>query len=183
MTFGIDLTKLKHEEPNKFLIAPPVRGRTVHIDADFLAYQVSYDDEKTFSEMKSNCDTAIEKIRLMSGAEHVKLHLTPSNSNKGMRYEIALLKEYQANRKDKIKPKFLGAMREWMHKERGGVLYMNCEADDGMSMAQYKAIQEGTPELSIIATKDKDLCMVPGLQVNWDTGEVYRHRPRPIRLD
>ena len=24
----------------------------------------------------------------------------------------------------------------------------------------------------IIATKDKDLCMVPGLQINWDSGEI-----------
>ena len=170
--FGIDTSKLKHEEPNKFQILPTVKGRVVHIDADFLAYQVSYDDEKTLAEMKSNCDTAVEKMRLMSGAEQVRLHLTPKGSDKGGRYDFALLKEYQANRKDKPKPKFLHHMREWMHKERGATLHMTCEADDGMSMAQYEAIRNGTPELSVIATKDKDLCMVPGLQLNWDTGEM-----------
>lgn len=170
--FGVDTSKLKHTEPQTFSILPTVKGRTIHIDADFLAYQVSYDDEKTVSEMKSNCDAAVEKMRLMSGSEHVQLHLTPKGSDKGGRYDLALLKEYQANRKDKPKPKFLHVMREWMHKERAAVLHMNCEADDGMSMAQYAAIANGTPELSIIATKDKDLCMVPGLQLNWDTGEI-----------
>jgi hypothetical protein len=170
--FGIDLSKLKHAEPDKHPMIPTVKGRTVHIDADFLAYQVSYDEEKTFSEMKSNCDVAVEKMRLMSGAEHVALHLTPKESDKGGRYDVALLKEYQANRKDKPKPKFLHQMREWMHKERGALLHMHIEADDGMSMAQYKMIAAGTPHLSVIATKDKDLCMVPGLQLNWDTGEM-----------
>lgn len=170
--FGIDTSKLKHTEPHTFSIAPTVQGRTVHIDADFLAYQVSYDDEKTVAEMKSNCDAAVEKMRLMSGSEFVQLHLTPKGSDKGGRYDLALLKEYQANRKDKPKPKFLHVMREWMHKERDALLHMTCEADDGMSMAQYAAIANGTPELSVIATKDKDLCMVPGLQLNWDTGEM-----------
>lgn len=170
--FGVDTSKLKHQEAEKHVIAKQVPGRTVHIDADFLAYQVSYDDEKTFAEMKSNCDTAVEKMRLMSGSEHVMLHLTPKGSDKGGRYDVALLKEYQANRKDKPKPKFLHHMREWMHKERDAKLYMHCEADDGMSMAQYAMIAAGTPELSVIATKDKDLCMVPGLQLNWDTGEM-----------
>ena len=170
--FGVDTSKLKHEEQPKFQVLKTVPGRVVHIDADFLAYQVSYDDEKTFAEMKSNCDTAVEKMRLMSGAEEVRLHLTPKGSNKGDRYDLALLKEYQANRKDKPKPKFLHQMREWMHKERGAILHMNVEADDGMSIAQYNAIKAGTPELSVIATKDKDLCMVPGLQLNWDTGEM-----------
>lgn len=41
-----------------------------------------------------------------------------------------------------------------------------------MSIAQYTAIAQGQKELSVIATKDKDLCMVPGLQLNWDTGEI-----------
>lgn len=172
MTFSIDLSKLKHKQPEPINIIPTVPGRAVHVDADFLAYQVSYDDEKTFSEMKSNCDAIIEKMKLMSGSETAVLHLTPSGSNKGGRYDIALLKEYQANRAGKAKPKFLHMMREWMHKERAGILYMDCEADDGMSMAQYKAMAEGTPELSVIATKDKDLCMVPGLQLNWDSGEL-----------
>lgn len=170
--FGINTDKLKHTAPPEVHVLPTVKGRTVHIDADFLAYQVSHDDEKTFAEMQHNCDISVEKMRLMSGSQHVALHLTPKGSDKGGRYDIALLKEYQGNRKDKKKPKFLHVMREWMHKERGAVLHMHCEADDGMATAQYAAIADGKAGLSVIATKDKDLCMVPGLQLNWDTGEL-----------
>jgi DNA polymerase-1 len=169
---GIDLSDLKHDTPEPMRVAPQVAGRVCHIDADFLAYQVSYDDDKGVQEMKHNCDISVEMMRLMSGAEKVVLHLTPKGSDKGGRYDIALQKEYQGNRKDKPKPKFLHVMREWMHKERGATLHMHCEADDGMSIAQYKAIAEGNKELSIIATKDKDLTMVPGLMLDWDTGEI-----------
>lgn len=169
---GINLDDLPPDALPEKVIPPMVPGRVCHIDADFLAYQVSYDDEKTVSEMRENCDTAIETMRLMSGSETVVLHLTPKGSDKGGRYEIALQKEYQGNRKDKPKPKFLHAMREWMHQERSALLHMNCEADDGMSIAQYKAISEGNRHLSIIATKDKDLTMVPGLMLDWDTGEI-----------
>ena len=169
---GIDLDQLSHEFPTPVKIPPTVPGRICHIDADFLAYQVSADDEKALSEMKNNCDMIIEKMRLMSGAEEIVLHLTPKGSDKGGRFDVAIQKEYQGNRKDKPKPKFLHVMREWMHKERDATLWMECEADDGMSIAQYTAIAEGNRELSVIATKDKDLTMVPGLQLDWDTGEI-----------
>lgn len=168
---GIDLAAMSHE-PEKLVMPDKVPNRVCHIDADFLAYQVTYDDEKALSEMKHNWDVSVEKMRLMSGSETVKLHLTPTGSDKGGRYDIAMLKEYQGNRKDKPKPKFLNIIREWAHKERAAILHMNCEADDGMSIAQYKAIAEGNRNLSIIATKDKDLTMVPGLMLDWDTGEI-----------
>lgn len=168
---GIDLSELKHEMP--MLNCPPtVPGRVVHIDADFLAYMVSYDDGKSLDEMKHNCDQSIEKLRLMAGAETYSLHLTPSGSDKGNRHDLAMLKEYQANRKDKPKPRFLHVMRDWMAKERKAILNPHCEADDSMAMAQYQAIADGNHDLSVIASKDKDLIMVPGLMLNWDTGEI-----------
>lgn len=168
--YGYDLTKLKYAPD--YTVIPMVEGRTLHIDADFLAYMVAYDATKTVEEMQNNCDAMIERLKGQSGAEHVQLHLTASGSTKGNRYDIAMLKEYQGTRKDKPKPKYLNIMREWMHEHRDAILNHECEADDSMSEAQYAAIAAGTPELSIIATKDKDLCMVPGLQVNWDTGEI-----------
>lgn len=170
--FGVDVSKLEHTDDSEHVIRDVIPGRVVQIDADFLAYQVSYDDEKSIDEMQNNADAAIKRIMEMSGAESSVLHLTPKGSNKGGRYESAILKEYQANRQNKIKPRFLHIIREWMHKERGAILHMDCEADDGMSMAQYKAIGDGNKNLSIIATKDKDLLMVPGLMLDWDTGEI-----------
>lgn len=169
---GIDVSNLEHQKGPTFQIRPIVPGRVLHIDADFLAYQVSADEKKSLPEMKHNCEISMEKMRLMAGAEKIQLHLTPNGSDKGGRYDAAIIKEYQANRKGKPKPTMLHVMREWMHQEQGAYLHMECEADDGMSIAQYTAIANGNRNLSVIATKDKDLCMVPGQALNWDTGEL-----------
>lgn len=171
---GIDLDGLC-DQVQSVSFPDTVKGRVVHIDADFLAYQVSaekIDEEKSLDDMKHNHDVAVETLRLLAGAESVVLHLTPSGSDKGNRYDLAMLKEYQGNRKDKEKPRFLHIIRDWMAKERDAVLHMHCEADDGMAMAQYKALAEDKANLSIIASKDKDLRMIPGLHLDWDTGEI-----------
>lgn len=153
-----------------------VPGRTVHIDADFLAYQCSYEregEDKSLEDMLHNVDVATEHLRRLAAAERAIMHLTPNGSNKGGRYDIALQKEYQGNRKDEEKkPRYLHVIREFMHKDRGALMHMDCEADDGMSIAQYKAIASGNAHLSIIASKDKDLGMVPGLHLEWDTGSI-----------
>jgi len=170
---SIDLDKLEDQRgvPEK-PIPPMVKGRTVHIDADFLAYMVSYDDNKPVLEMQQNCDIKSEKIRLLSGAEHAVLHITPKESTKGDRHRIAIQKEYQANRDGKQKPKYLHMIRQYMQDERGAVAALQYEADDSMCMAIQKMRDAGTPELAVIATKDKDLTMIPGLQLHWDTGDM-----------
>lgn len=152
-----------------------VPGRTVHIDADFVAYHISYekpDDPKTIDDMQHNAEVIIEHIRRMAAAEHVHMHLTPSTSNKGGRYVFAIQKPYQGNREDKPKPRLLHIMRQWLSDRYPGTLHEHCEADDGMSSSQLAAIQAGQTDLSIIASKDKDLRMVPGWHMVWDTGEL-----------
>jgi hypothetical protein len=171
-----DLDGLAHEaEAIEF--PPTVAGRTVHVDADFLAYQVTAESadgtsDKTYEDMQHNAEVAVDNLRGLAGAQHVHLHLTPSTSNKGGRYDLAVLKEYQGNRVDKPKPRYLGIMREWLVKRYPGTLHQFCEADDGMSSAQYAAIAKGERNLSIIASKDKDLNMVPGLHLDWKTGQI-----------
>jgi len=178
---GIDLGGLAHAAPS-LPIPEPVQGRTVHIDADFLAYQVSAERAgeegmKSLDDMKHNGRIAIAELKSLAGATKVHLHLTPATSNKGNRGEIALLKEYQATRKGKPKPQYLHVIRDWLAKEFPATQHSNCEADDGMSSAQYEAIAAGERQLSIIASKDKDLNMVPGLHLNWDTGEIIDAHP------
>lgn len=173
---GIDLDGLAHDA-DKIEFPPVVPGRTVHIDADFLAYQVTAEkadgsDQKSFEDMQHNAEVAVETLLGLSAAEHVHLHLTPSSSNKGGRFRLAILKEYQGNRVDKEKPRYLGIMRNWLAERFPGTLHQLCEADDGMSSSQYAAIAAGSSNLSIIASKDKDLRMVPGLHLDWDTGEI-----------
>lgn len=172
---GLDLGKLV-ELPQVRAYPATVKGRVCHVDGDFLAYQCSYekpDEPKEFDDMKHNVKTIVDTLVRMAGADKALIHLTPKESNKGGRYEIALLAEYQANRKDRTNtPRFLHVIREWMHNELGAVLHYDMEADDGMTVAQHAAINAGQRNLSIIATKDKDLNMVEGLHVNWATGEI-----------
>jgi hypothetical protein len=171
---GIDLSALP--EDIKATNFPPTQpGRVVHIDADFLAYMVSYEKPGTIIEMtdmQHNCKVAIEKMRLMAGAQFVHLHLTPGTSTKGDRGALAIQKEYQGNRKDKPKPAKLHIMRQWMGTYFSSTLHQLCEADDGMSSMQYAALKSGSGNLSIICSKDKDLLMVPGWHMDWETGAI-----------
>ena len=173
---GIDLAGLA-EDAGQIAIPEPVQGRVVHIDADFLAYQVTAQradgtDVKTFDDMKHNAGIAVQMLKSLAAATAVHLHLTPSSSDKGGRFEQALLKEYQGNREDKVKPQYLNIMREHLSKAYPATMHQLCEADDGMSSSQYAAMAAGQRHLSIIASKDKDLNMVPGLHLDWDTGVI-----------
>lgn len=172
---GIDLSKVEDQRGAK--VPPQVKGRVLHIDADFLAYMMSYekkDHHIPLEDMQFNCSGAVEKMRLMAGAETVYLHLTPSLSDKGGRSAIAIQKEYQGNRKERERPAKLHILREWMGKNFPASLYHNCEADDGMSSAQWAAVRAGRTDLSVICSKDKDLLMVPGWHMDWDTFELQQ---------
>lgn len=172
---GIDLDGLCEDMTGGVKFPDPVPGRVAHIDADFLAYQVSYervDEPRTIDEMQHNAETAVHMLRQLAGATQVHLHITPATSDKGGRYKQAIIKEYQGNRIDKPKPRYLHLIRDWMGRAFPATLHMDCEADDGMSSAQYAAIAAGQRNLSIIVSKDKDLNMVPGLHMDWDSGEI-----------
>ena len=166
---GIDLSQLEAQTSSDPATVP---GRVVQIDGDFAAYMVAYDKDRSIDDMKKVLDMILERLRVKAGAESMVIHLTPKESTKGNRYEQALLREYQATRAGKVKPRFLHLIRAHMADHYNGIQHVNCEADDGMSMAQYKAVAEGNRHLSIIATKDKDLAMVPGLALDWATGEI-----------
>lgn len=173
---GIDLSALTPHMPAENF-PDTVPGRTVHIDADFLAYMVSYEKVGTMiklEEMQHNCEVAVEKIRRMAGAQFAHLHLTPGTSTKGDRPALAIQKEYQANRKDKPKPDKLHIMRDWMARHFPSTMNQFAEADDSMSAAQWASVKAGTGNLSVICSKDKDLNMVPGLHLDWDTGRISR---------
>lgn len=147
----------------------PVPGRVAHIDADFMCYQVSSEtkDEldgtrprRTLDNMKFNAKQGLTHLMRLAGATSYIAHITPSGSDKGNRDEIALTKGYQANRKDKVKPEHLQAIRAFIGEELPSAIHLTQEADDGMSQANYNAEDSN---LSVIVSKDKDLRMVKGL--------------------
>ena len=160
---GIDLSTVP-EVHTGLKFPDTVPGRVVHIDADFLAYHVSYErkgETVEFPAMQHNAKVQVEKFRKFAGAESVHLHLTPSSSTKGGRPGLAIQKEYQSSRKED-KPEKLHIVREWMGKHFPATLWQTAEADDGMAQAAWAAWNAGTPEKCVILSKDKDLRMVPG---------------------
>lgn len=179
--FGVDAGKLaSHQHGESY--PKPVQGRVVHIDADFLAYQVSAESKdeldptrpdvprKSFEDMCHNARAAAEHTMRLAGGTSYVCHVTPSGSTKGGRPEQAIQLEYQANRKDrKNKPEFLDQVRAYIGQELNGAIHMKQEADDGMAQALYEA---DDPHLVVVASRDKDLRMVPGLHLDFDTGRV-----------
>lgn len=164
--FGIDMSALHDDYITQH--APVVPGRVAHMDGDFFAYQVSFDEERTWDQLVHNLEVTVEAFRLLARAEHVVLHLTASGGSKAGRYEQAMLREYQATRKDKAKPSRLEQVRLHMRDSMGAEYWSDREADDGMAYRQTAAIADGKRDLSIIVSKDKDLRIVQGLHLDFD---------------
>lgn len=178
--FGVSAGELAdHSQAPKY--PKPVQGRVVHIDADFMAYQVSAESKeeldptndvprKSLEDMQHNAMAAAEHIMRLAGATSYVCHVTPSGSNKGGRDDQAIQQEYQANRKDRSnKPEHLDTIRAYIARELNGVAHLDQEADDGMAQAAYTAEDSN---LVVIASKDKDLLMCPGLHLMMDTGQI-----------
>ncbi len=156
-----------------------VKGRVAHIDADFLAYHASYEregEDRTFDDMVLATNTMITDLRRSCAAEFAVLHTTPSGSTKAGRYDVAIQKGYQSARDNKEKPRFLEAVRGYMEHPNlpntTGKPWMKAEADDGMAEAAWKAFNECNQHLCVIASRDKDLRIVPTWHFNFDTGEI-----------
>lgn len=161
----------------------PVQGRVVHIDADFMAYQVAAESKeelsgekprKSLDDMFHNARVAAEHIMRLAGATSYVCHTTPSGSDKGGRPSQAVQQEYQANRAGREKPEFLDDVRRFIGRELNGRPHLDQEADDGMAQALYEAEDRN---LVVIASKDKDLRMVPGLHLDTWTGEIHDAEP------
>lgn len=155
--------------------AAQVSGRVAHIDADFTAYQVACEtrDEldglkprRTFEEMQQQVVSIVEYQTRLVGAESYVLYITPPASTKGGRADTAVTKEYQGNRKNRVKPEHLDNIRAFMGEALPSKVALDREADDLLCQAMYEAIEEGCPELHVLCSRDKDLNMVPGYY--WD---------------
>lgn len=164
-----------------------VAGRVAHIDADFTSYQVSAESKaeldpldptprKTYEDMQLNAVAALEHTMRLAGAERAICHVTGKGSTKGGRDNQALLKPYQANRKDReTRPENLDAIRKFIGELDTGTLVgqnsLDEEADDAMSSAVYN-----DPDNAVVCSMDKDLWMVPGLYFDWDNSKVVKSK-------
>lgn len=150
---------------------PPIPGRILLLDADFMAYQAAA-TVKNLDTAVRRFQTLVETQRFLVNAETVRVHLTESGCQKLRRFDYPTVKPYQANRDGKAKPPLLSPLRraiptlDWeshwsIHSWR------DREADDGLMM---DACIFG--DNAIMVSGDKDLNITPGPLWIADEGRI-----------
>ena len=156
-----------------------VPGLAVHVDGDMICYECAGNDDVTPGEARQRALNKIESLRLRSGAETVNVHMTAKGCSKAERYLIATVKPYQGSRKGH-KPKNHDYLENWLSTYTGPAFKVKSwndrEADDGIAACAYYAL---TTKLGyiVIATADKDMRMLPGLHIDWRSGELIAVPP------
>lgn len=148
-----------------------VPGSVMDLDGDYLAYYCGTKESPGLARMEAL--DRIERMRLMSGAESVLMHLSAAGCTKGHRFVIATVKKYQGQRKG-AKPVNWRYLREVFETFEGSAftpkIWLNREADDGIAYCSKRPNR-------VIATRDKDMQMLPGLHISWTTHELIRVNP------
>ena len=165
------------------------------IDLDPLVYQYGYlqlPDGRVFPPKMaaSMLDDKIEEIRIKSGGDTWQGHISGVGN---FRNSVATIRTYKGTRSESERPPLYGYLRGHLMQKPNVVIANGEEADDTLSIAQYKAWKHdgrGTSrELesdagifedeympsrcsTVICTIDKDLDMVPGLHYRWSKGNV-----------
>lgn len=126
------------------------------LDADLIAYRcaATCEDNYTADIAIYRCNSLTEQIIDAVNANSYSLFLSGSDN-----FRKTINPQYKANRKDKPRPKWLQACREFLVKEWQAVVTDGIEADDAMAIAQT--------EDTVICSLDKDMLQVPGWHYNW----------------
>lgn len=152
----------------------PTPGLVVHVDGDFCAYNCAGKDETDPGVARRILLSKLDSIKYATGAESIIVHLTDPASAKGERYLVATVKPYQGQRKSGRRPRNWGYLREFMETYEGDKFrvknWLSREADDGIAYVAHNAAKNG--KLAAIATKDKDMRMLPGRHMVWDTKQI-----------
>lgn len=162
--------------------ADVVPGRTCHIDGDMLAYWAGGNEDMPANRARSILTNKVEAFRTMSGSEKVVIHLTADNSLKGDRVLVGRYWPYQGNRtkaKQK-KPYHHGMLRQWMTDQPHGWAiksWVDREADDGFGWVSASRPND------VIATRDKDMQMLPGWHIEWETYTLLHVGPHDWWID
>lgn len=145
---------------------PVVGGSVLLIDGDILAYNFAGNDDTSPFEAVSRLNTFLDQIAGRVGAETIRVFLTAPYSHKRHRYVIATVKPYQGRRSG-TKPKNWERLRVELEHHPKAVMVSDREADDSIAAAAMRAAIKG--EVAFILTKDKDMRMLPGTHVVFDT--------------
>lgn len=183
----MDLDRIKALAEKAGDISPVVLPRdpntALHVDGDYAAYYFSGNDDTTLSAAKRKMLDAIENAREVGGAGgQVVIHLSGGLSDKGQRFKIATVRQYQGQRDSSRRPKNWAGMRGWLEEAKTlpgtdyrVVTWMDREADDGVAAAARYAWTTGT--VPVIYSRDKDFRMIPGRHIIWTTLDRHEFRP------
>ena len=138
-----------------------VPGRTLILDADFLCYQAAATVKKLATAI-TRFQTLVETERFITGADSVRIHITPRGCTKCRRYDYPTAKPYQGNRENKAKPPLLEPLRDAIQNHRWPeyfdvLAWKDREADDGMMMDAFRL-----GDAAVTRSDDKDLRITPG---------------------
>lgn len=100
--------------------------------------------------------------------EQVLVLLTGTNN---FRDEVAKLRPYKENRKDKPKPYYYEAARKYLIDRYHAKVIDGCEADDMCSIVAASCQASNDPY--VVAHIDKDLNSIPGVHYNYDKKTWY----------
>lgn len=150
----------------------PCSWLTAGIDGDYMAYFAAGSDNTAPGLARLSVLKRVDKVRRLTGAEKVIMHLTAGNSTKGDRFLVAETQKYQGQRAGSKKPRNWGFLRDFMEGHDGSrftpKLWYTREADDGMAYVMH-ALAEHKKQLHVVHTADKDMRMFAGLHLNWKT--------------
>ena len=163
------------------------------IDADIFQYEFGNCTDSEYKPLawplvQARVQSRLDKIMEATQADTYQLYLT-SEDKSNFRYQIATIRPYKGNRPTK-KPHWYQNIRNFLIEHRGAQEVSGMEADDALSIEQWKdykrckaACNDGSWEdfrsgfmyeseitSTVICSRDKDLDMVPGWHYNWGAG-------------
>ena len=152
------------------------------IDADLIAYEASAAAEmvdegyeiRNFDWVIGYTDDLVEGIKeAVGGVTSTELFITGDNN---FRFDIATVKPYKGNRKDKEKPFYLPSVRKLLEVKYNALKVHGMEADDILAI---EAVKYNSDEVCI-ASRDKDLRQVPCWQYSWEVGRQPEWGPELV---
>ncbi len=156
----------------------------VLIDLDILTYRCGFAIETKNKETGEievepvhhayyNINSTMDWIFERTKADSYTGYLTASGRGN---FRFNVFPDYKANRKDARKPFYYNEIREYLIKKYEAVIVEGQEADDSISIEQYKRNSLGFDydiRNSIIVSIDKDFNNVPGWHLNYVKDEIY----------
>ena len=143
----------------------------VMLDSDIYAYRAAAACENEDEKQAIRSVDSLIINTLMCGVDKCgyvdewSLHLTGKGN---FRNDIAVTAPYKGNRADKVKPKHLAALRNYLMQEWGASMSEGQEADDTIAIEATKLGDDG-----VIVSLDKDLDQVAGWHYNFVKKEAY----------